>query len=475
MSENLADIKLDGGYRHVLRLAWPMILSTSSATIMYFVDRVFVAHYSQQALAASFPAGIASFMPLSFFLGTAGYVSTFVAQYFGAQRQQRIGPAVWQGIYLGLVAMVLMWTLYPLAEPLMNFGGHAPDVRILEVKYFRILIFGGGFFVLQSVLSGFYIGRGKMYTVMVVNMASCTINVALNYCWIFGKFGFPSWGLVGAGWATVSSQALGLGVLIILFLSPANRRNFGTAKRIGLDKDLFRRLIHYGAPSGLHFFIDISAFTFFVFLVGRIGQTELATTNAVFAINHLAFMPMIGFAVATSTLVGQFIGRKRPDLAQRATSASLRMVMVYMSLIAAVFVLFPETLVGLFDSHQANTDPGGMIELGKRLLIFVALYSLTDGAAIIYSAALKGAGDTRFILRLAATLSWSIMVLPVYLSITYFKAGIRTAFVFILAYIAAMALGCYLRYRGGKWKHMRVIEPEPVPPTVVAEGPLVET
>ncbi len=459
----------------MLRLAWPMILSTSSVSIMHFADRMFVAWYSQDSLAASLPAGIASFTILAFFLGTAAYVSTFVAQYCGSGREHRIGPAVWQGIYFGLLAMVLMWTLYPLAQPIMNFAGHAPAIRILEVKYFRILVLGGGFVVLQAALSGFYTGRGKMYTIMAVSFVVNTVNVVLNYCWIFGKFGFPAWGLVGAGWATVISQALSVLILSILFFSPANRHHFHTASRVGLDKDLFRRLLRYGIPSGLHFFVDVSAFTFFVFLVGRKGSTELATTTAVFTINHLAFMPIIGFGIATSTLVGQFLGRNRPDLAQRSTSAALRMVTVYMGLIAAVFVLFPETLLGVFHSRHGNNDPARMLELGRALLIFVACYSLVDGAVIIYSAALKGAGDTLFILVFTAVVSWSVMVLPVYLSITYFGAGVRTAFAFIMAYIAALAVGFYLRYRGGKWKHMRVIEPEPVQPTVIAEGPLVET
>ncbi len=162
MPENLANKQLDGGYGHVLRLAWPMILSTSSISIMHFADRMFVAWYSRDSLAASLPAAIASFLPLAFFLGTAGYVSTFVAQYCGANREHRIGPVVWQGIYLGLAAMILMWTLYPLARPIMNLAGSDPAVRSLGIKYFRILILGGGFIVLQAAMNGFYTGRGKM-------------------------------------------------------------------------------------------------------------------------------------------------------------------------------------------------------------------------------------------------------------------------------------------------------------------------
>jgi MATE family multidrug resistance protein len=346
---------------------------------------------------------------------------------------------------------------------------------VLEIQYFRVLVLGGGFVVLNAALNGFYTGRGKMYTVLAVSLVINTTNVGLNYCWIFGKLGFPAWGLVGAGWATVLAQGFGVVIMFALFFGPGNRRDFGTTAKIRLDKDLFRRLLRYGVPNGLHFCADISAFTVFLFLVGRKGPIQLATTNAIFCINHLAFVPMNGFAIATSTLVGQFLGRHRPDLAQRATGATLRMVLLYMAFVAAVFLLLPEQLLGLFKPRQGGADISGMLELGKTLLVFVALYSISDGVALVYSAALKGAGDTLFCLLLTFILIWSLMVLPVYLGITYFNGGARMSFVFVLVYICALACGFYLRYRGGKWKTMRVIEPEAITPVVVAEGPLVET
>ena len=475
MAQELNISKLDGGYRHVLRLAGPMILSTSSATIMLFIDRVFLARYSQDALAASAPAGIASFTAIALFMGTASYVSTFVAQYYGAGRGHRIGPAVWQGIFFALAATVLIWMLYPAAQAIMDFARHEQSVRKLEVPYFRLLIIGGGLPVLRATLSGFYTGRGKMYTVMAVTMVVSVINIALNYCWIFGRCGFPSWGISGAGWATVTAQAAGAVIMVILFLSPANRRQFNTAGSIRFEKDLFARLLRYGVPSGLHWFVDVSAFTFFLFFVGRIGKIELATTNAVFGINQLAFMPMIGLAIATSTLVGQFLGRDRPDLAQRATSTSLRLVMLYMAIIAAVFLLLPEQLFLPFKSQQSNTNFAAMVALGRILLIFVAIYSLADGAAIVYSATLRGAGDTTFILIVTGILSWSVMVLPVYLGLTYFDWGVKASFACIIGYVAALAGAFYLRYRSGKWKTMRIIEPEEPKPVGISEGPLVET
>ena len=90
----------EGGYRQILLIAFPLILSTGSWSLQHFVDRMFLAWYSPAALAASTPAGILNYTLMSLFIGTAGYVSTFVAQYIGAGRDERIGPTVWQGLYV---------------------------------------------------------------------------------------------------------------------------------------------------------------------------------------------------------------------------------------------------------------------------------------------------------------------------------------------------------------------------------------
>ena len=115
-----------------------------------------------------------------------------------------------------------------------------------------------------------------------------------------------------------------------------------------------------------------------------------------------------------------------------------------------------------------------MLKLGRVLLIFVASYTVSDGLAIVYSAALRGAGDTTFILIITGILSWAVMVLPVYLGLTYFSWGVIESFACVMAYILAVTLAFYLRYRGGKWKTMRVIEPEEIKPVAISEGPLIK-
>src|SRR5690606_17391344 len=148
-----------GGGREVMRLALPLVISTSSWTLMQFVDRLFLLWYSPDALAASLPAGLLSFTIICFFLGVAFYVNTFVAQYFGAKRFERIGPVVCEGIGLGVFCPPLVLATIPAAPLVFSWFGHAPSIVTLEVSYYQSLAYGAGPIVIAGALSSFFTGR----------------------------------------------------------------------------------------------------------------------------------------------------------------------------------------------------------------------------------------------------------------------------------------------------------------------------
>src|SRR5438552_8259995 len=141
-----------GGMAEVLSIAYPLILSQMSFTVQVFVDRLFLTWYSREAVAGAVMGLIATWSVVGVFLGTGEYLTTFVAQYFGAGRSERIGPAVWQGVYFSLAAGVLVAALAPLAEPIFGFAGHDPRVRTYEVEYARIPMGGAFPVVLMATL-----------------------------------------------------------------------------------------------------------------------------------------------------------------------------------------------------------------------------------------------------------------------------------------------------------------------------------
>jgi len=452
----------EGGYREFLTIALPLILSTASWSVQHFVDRVFLTWHSTAALAAALPAGMASFTFLSLFMGIVGYANTFVAQYIGARRPERVGPAVWQGIYLALASGLLALIPAALASPLFELIGHDAVIRQEETEYFRILCYGTGPQVLSTAASCFFSGRGQTWVVLAVNVVAISVNIVLDYGLIFGHWGLPQMGIAGAAWATNIGLMIAALSFLGLFLRRQYREEFATLRGWRFDAKLFRRLLRFGGPNGLNFMLDIMAFSLFILVVGKLGRIPLAATNLAFNVNSLAFMPLIGCGIAISTMVGQRLGRDAPVEAEYCTWTGFHMAFAYMGTMVLGYVFLPEFFLSPFDLHAQDADFIEARDTAIVLLRFVAVYCLFDAFYMVFTAALKGAGDTRFIMWVSVTMAWAIMVIPSFVALTYFDAGLYVLWSFICAFIITMGVVFFLRFRTGKWKSMRVIEQMPV-------------
>jgi len=447
------------GYRQVLAISLPLVASMGSITLMQFTDRVFLANYSVDAIAAAMPAGIASFTFIAFFMGVASYTNAFVAQYTGAQAYERVGAALWQGIWFSIFSSCFLASFYFISEPLFTVIGHSPHIRTLEVSYFNILTLGAGLVVTSSAMACFYTGRGLTWTVMLVHMTGAAVNIPLDYCLINGIGPFPEMGIEGAAIATVAASASIVLILILLIFSRKNRRDFGTWANRKFDRELFGRLMRYGLPSGIQFFLEIFGFTFFIQMLGRLGDLELAVSNIVLSIETLSFLPMVGFHIGTVTLVGQAMGRGRPEEGTYATISAFHITLLYTMIVAAIFLFLPEPLLNLFKSDRYSVAQfAEILGMGVILMRFVVLFCFFDALNLVFSGALKGAGDTRFIMWTIGALSFGVMIIPVYLATEVLGAGVYTAWVLATVYVGALGTAFMLRYRNGRWKEMRIIE-----------------
>ncbi len=460
------------GYRELLTIAIPLILSTSAWSIQHFVDRMFLTWYSPESIAAAMPAGIFNFSIMTLFIGTASYINTFVAQYFGAGQYRHIGPIVWQGIYIAIIGGIFHLLLIPMATPVFNFIGHAPAIRELEIVYFRILCLGAFPAIASSAFSGFFSGRGKTWPLMWINISATLTNIVFDYLLIFGNGGFPEMGIRGAAIATVLSGCVSLIIYLSIIIRPSFCHTYCLLSGIRWNSLLLKRLIYYGFPNGVQFFIDAAGFTVFLFIVGRLGRDALAATNITFNINSLAFMPMMGFGVAVSVMVGQYLGKNRPDLAQKSAYSGFHITFLYMSVMIALYLGYPTLFIKPFMAGSTGDEMAAIRKIVLLLIRFVAIYSLFDTLNIIFAAAIKGAGDTRFVMRMLSILSAVLLIIPSYLALIVWKQSIYIGWIIITVYISSLGIGFYLRFLGGKWKSMRVIEPIPPGlPATFAETP----
>jgi len=449
-------------YGQVIAISLPLAMSMAATTVMEFTDRVFLANYSLEAIAAVVPAGITAFLFIAFFLGVAGYVNVFIAQYTGAGAHHRVGACLWQGIWLSLFAALVLGSLTSIADPLFRFSGHLPEVQQLEVTYFSILCGGAGLNVAAAALACFFSGRGYTRPVMAVSFLGMLFNIPLDYALINGLWIFPEMGIAGAGIATVSAWGFMALIYCLLIFTRKNITCYNLWHSRGFDRDLFARLLKFGVPGSLQFCLDVFAFTFFILMVGRIGNNELAATNIVFSINSLAFMPAMGFALGVTNQTGQALGRDRPADAVRAANSSIHLLLVYIFILDLVFIFAPHWILSLFmETEKASPAGQEIMRLGVILLRVVAAYVCVDALYMVYSGVLKGAGDTKYLMLGIGALSLVCMILPVTIGVLWFDTGLFFAWSCVVLFIVALFLMSWWRYLGGKWKTMRVIESAP--------------
>ncbi len=446
------------GGREVLQIALPLVVSALSWTVMTFVDRVFLKWESGTAMTAAFSASTVWFMSLCLPLGICTYANTFVSQYFGNGQNKRIGPAMWQGVWSALLFSPLMLSGYFLAPTIFQYAGHEPEIFTQEVAYFQILCFGAPGMLIAQAFSSFYSGRGKTSIVMCVDALCAIINLVLDYCWIFGYAGFPALGIEGAGWATVVSIWFKAAIYLVLVLQQKHRSEFATGTGASIDVPLLKRLLYFGGPSGLQMLLDVTGFTMFILLVSRLGEIEAEATSMAFSIGTLAFMPIWGLGLATGIMVGQHLGENRDDLAARATWNTLILAWTYMAIISFFYLFTPGLfLSGFFAGSDDPEKNAAVYELAVRLLQFVAAYNLFDAALMVFVNAIKGAGDTLFLLWVSLIMASTLTILS-YLGVEYFQLGILGCWVMLTLWVCALGIIFFLRFQHGKWRSMRVIE-----------------
>jgi MATE family multidrug resistance protein len=448
-----------GGSRELLKLALPLVLSQSFMTVQIAVDRVLLSRHDPDEVAASFPAVMLFWLPFGLLQGVTAYVSTFVAQYTGARRPHRVGPAVWQGLYFALGGGVLFTLVAVFAADLVALGRHPPALQSLETVYLRYLAFAALPMLVIAAVNGFFSGRGQTWTVLGIDAVGTAVNASLALVLIFGRFGFPEMGIAGAGLATVAGSWASACFALALFVRPKYRAAFNTLAAWP-DRALLRRLLAYGGPAGVQMFLDVLAFTCFTLLVGRLGPEAMGATSLTITLNMITFLPMLGLGQAVSILVGQRLGENRPAVAERTTYTGLGWMFGYISIVCVLYLTIPHLLLAAFepDAPAERAKFAAVAALVPRLLICVAVYSLADSMNIAFAFALRGAGDTKFVTWLTFALAWPLMVIPTYVVV---ESGGRLywAWVFATVHIVTISVCFWLRFRTGKWKTMRVIEP----------------
>lgn len=472
-----AQFEGEGGIRELAAIAFPMFVSQAADTLMMFVDRLFLARLGKAEIAAAMGGGMTCFMLLTFFLGIIGYSNALVAQYLGGGRKNRCGAATAQGLFLAVLSYPLVLLLAPGGLWLLRASGHDPRQLALETVYFQVLVLFAFLPLLRSAFGSYFSGIGRTRIVMIANAIALLVNVGANYVLIFGKFGAPALGIRGAAYGTVIGSTVGVVILAMTYFSRDNRREFGTWHALRPNLDVARRLLRFGLPSGTEFFLNMAAFNLFVQMMYSYGPDVAAAMTITFNWDMVAFLPVIGVGVGATSLVGRYMGAGKPSTADRAAYSGIKTALGYTLAVLVFFVFAPHLLVGMFTPHRPGLDYSVAAPMAVFMIRMASLYLVSDALMLVFGGALRGAGDTRWVMRASVACHW-LLASVAWLQIKKLHQSPKTVWIVFVTMVAMMGLVFFLRFRGGKWKSLKVIEEAPpgppggiVPETVLRDFP----
>jgi MATE family multidrug resistance protein len=379
-------------FRELVRLAWPITVSTLSFTVMTVVDTAFVGRLGPASLAGVGLGGIALWTVICFGFGLLRAVKVLVAQGVGAGERAGVLPFLGAGVYAALALSALAIAVgLPIAQLLPRFSA-SPEAGRVAHTYMTLRLLGAPIVLLSGAIREARYGFGDSRSPMYAALASNALHIPLNYALIFSA----GLGIAGAAYATLFVQALELAWLLRVQL----KQGLGLAgARLSHVLEVFR----LGLPIGSEFLLGVAAFSALVLLIARMGEADLAAHQVAIQILHFAFMPAVSIGEAASVLAGQAVGANDDRRVLKIGKNALALSALYASACASVFVLGAVPLLRLFtnDTHVQS--------IGVRLLYVAAGFQLFDAANIVARSVLRGTGDVRLPALMAICSGWTFV------------------------------------------------------------------
>jgi len=422
--------------RNVLHLSMPVLLSSLFQRLVSIVDIFLVGGLGAAAIAATGLGQLLVFVMMTVFWGLATGTTVVIAHLWGGGRYLEAKRAAFVAL-LACACLSLLATLlgYVFGDDLIRFLGARDDVLLLATGYIRLvflcLAFTTGLNILSAIMHGSGDTRTPMEAVILVNLLHVLLAVPL----IYGKFGLPRLGVVGAAYAINASEGIGFLYLLIM----AVRR--GHIKIGRPDLRLFGKIWRVGYPVALERIAQQSGQLFYSKFIIAYGTAAYAAHQIGLSIESLSFMPGAGMGIAASTLMGQALGARKIKRARISHREALRLAIIVMAGMALLFMLVPHFLIGVF-----TNDPD-VIAKGSVFLRLVAFAQVPLAISFVYAGSLRGTGDTLYVFLVTLASMWGIRVFLSYLAADWLHLSLYMVWgVFLLDWLAR-ALAFAWRYQ----------------------------
>jgi putative MATE family efflux protein len=440
-------VRVPGMTRAVFRLAWPAVIEQLLIAGVDLTDVLIVGHLGATALSAVGLTGQVVNLAIAFFGAIGVGCMVLVARHIGAGEHADASRAIQQSILvsgaLGACVALLCWLLAP---DILRSLGAAPDVVERGASFMRIIALSLPLMAIAFVGTSAMRAAGDTRTPMLLTGLQLAINAALGYLLVYGP---PQLHVEGLGWATTTARTM-LGLLVLALLWRGRPGVHLAGDRWRPDFSRLKRVLSVGLPAGVEQVLLQFALVNLATVIAGLGTVAYAAHSVSIRIMSLSFLPGWGFAVAAAALVGQGLGAKDTRRAEDSAYGAYRLALLAMSALGIALYLLDEPLLGIFTNDQA------VIAASIPVIHVAAFAQPFMATSFVFMNALRGAGDTRATLTITVTSIWTIRLGLAYLGAHVFGWGLPGAWLGILGDFVFRAAFAVFRFRGGRWKTIKV-------------------
>lgn len=432
----------------ILGLALPIIGGMVSQNVLNLVDTAMVGQLGDAALAGVGLAGFVNFMAFAFITGMSTGVQAMAARRQGEGRLEETAVPLNGGLLLAAV-MAIPWSilLFTQVPTFFPFLEDDPEVVLLGGDYLQCRLVAMVAIGMNFSFRGYWnaVDRSKLYlrTLLVMH----AVNIVLNYLLIFGKFGFPELGVVGAGIGTAASTFVG--TAYYFYLGMRHARGNGFLRGLP-DRETIRSMLRLSLPAGVQQFLFAAGMTVFFLLVGMIGTRELAAGNVLINLMLVAILPAMGFGIACASLVGQALGRKDVADARMWGWDVTKMACVVLGVLSIPALVVPEWLLMPF-----IVDPETLALAVGPLRVIAGALALEAVGMVLLNAHL-GAGDSKGVMVVSISVQWGLQLPLIWLCGVHLEWGLTAVFAAQTIARALQAAIFARSWRGERWSAIKV-------------------
>ena len=427
--------------KNTVQLSYPVIIGQAGLIMMGVVDNLLVGGLGASNLAAASIANSLFILIFILGIGICTAVTPLVAISVGARKEQDCGTIFINGHIVNFVVSFILMLVTYLASDFFSVLNQPVEVVKLATPYTKILSLSMIPVLIFQTNKQFIEGLSVMRPGMVISITANIINGMVGWILIYGKFGMPALGLIGAGIATFSSRLfMALSISFYIF-SSSRFKNLNLSLRIKhINYSIIKKILSLGIPSATQYFFEVGAFTSAAIMIGWLGTDQLAAHQIAINLASISFMCTLGISTAGSIIVGYGVGKGNITETRRAGFTAILLGEALMTLFGIIFVLFRNNLPAFYIKDPA------VISIASSLLIIAALFQIFDGTQAVGIGILRGLTDVKGPTLITFIAYW-VIGLPVgYLLGFHYNLGVQGVWIGLMFGLVTSAILLTLRF-----------------------------